>query len=200
MFNQLRSIRKRWFVVAASVALLSIGLVTGSVLAAGASSRAVDNVSHHGYGYDDYRAGKRGNVNHGVIMERVAAILGVEQATLQAAFATAFDEQSNTKFEEHVQALVDDETLTSDQAAVANNWFDQRPTNSGPMALRLASTSDSDRVDTVLSKLVEAERMSQDDADALSEWHGDRPDSLPSVTREHSGRHRDHYRGEEGGK
>ena len=129
-------------------------------------------------------------------MERVAEILGVEQDTLKAAFATAFDEQANTKFEEYVQGLLDDETLTSDQATEANDWFDERPANSGPLALRLARTSDSDRIDTFLEKLVEAERMTQDEADTLSDWHDDRPDSLPTATHEHSGRRRGHHGGE----
>ena len=193
MFNRIRNIRKRWFFVAASVALLSIGLVTGGVFAAGAPSPAIGNGLHHGYGHDDNRAG---HGNGGAIMERVAEILGVEQDTLKAAFTTAFDEQANTKFEEYVQGLLDDETLTSDQATEANDWFDERPANSGPLALRLARTSDSGRVDTFLEKLVGAERMTQNEANTLSDWHDDRPDSLPTATHEHSGRRRGHHGGE----
>ncbi len=193
IFNRIRNIRKRWFFVAASVALLSIGLVTGSVFAAGVPGKVVGDALHHGYGHDDNRAG---HGNGGAIMERVAEILGVEQDTLKAAFTTAFDEQANTKFEEYVQGLLDDETLTSDQATEANDWFDERPANSGPLALRLARTSDSDRIDTFLEKLVEAERMTQDEADTLSDWHDDRPDSLPTATHEHSGRRRGHHGGE----
>ena len=193
MFNRIRSIRKRWFVVAASVALLSIGLVGGTVFAAGAQSHAIGSALHHGYGHSDgHRAGKG---NDGVIMARVAEILGIEQETLQSAFATALDEQANVKFEEYVQGLQDDETLTSDQATAANNWFDERPANSGALAIRLARTSDSDRVDGWLEKLVDAERLSQDEADALSDWHDDRPDFLPTAAREHSGWRKGH-RGE----
>ena len=177
MFNRIRNIRKRWFVVAASVALLSIGLVTGTVMAAGAPAHVFGNALHHGYGHDDHRFGKNGGA---AVMARVAEILGVEQDTLQAAFATALDEQANVKFEERVQSLVDDEALTADQATEANDWFDQRPANSGPLAIRLARTSDSARVDSVLEKLVEAERITQDEADALNEWHDDRPEALPA--------------------
>ena len=185
MFNRIRNIRKRWFVVAASVALLAVGLVGGTVFAAGAPSHTIGNALHQGYDHDDRRGGKG---NGGAIMARVAEILGVEQDTLESAFATARDEQANAKFEERMAALVDDETLTQEQADAANTWFDQRPANSGPLALRLAGASDSDKVDNFLARLVEKEKLTQDEADALAAWHDDRPDSLPEVSRKH-GRH-----------
>ena len=185
MFNRIRNVRKRWFVVAAASALLAIGLVSGTVFAAGAASHVVSGNPHHGYGHYDYRAGK-GDAS--AVMARVAEILGIEQDTLESAFATALDEKANTRFEEYVQGLADDETLTSEQATAANDWFDERPSNSGPMAIRLARTSDSDKVDTFLEKLVDGERLTQDESDALSDWHDDRPDSLPTVSRKH-GRH-----------
>ena len=190
MFNRIRNIRKRWFVVAAATALLAIGLVSGTVFAAGAASHVVRNGLDHGYGHDDYRSGK-GDAS--AVMARVAEILDIEQDTLESAFATALDEKANTRFEEYVQGLEDDETLTSNQATAANDWFDERPSNSGPLALRLARTSDSDKVDTVLEKLVEIEKLTQDESDALSDWHDDRPDSLPTVSREHSRRGRGHH-------
>ena len=183
MFNRIRNIRKRWFVVAASVALLAVGLVGGTVFAAGAPSHVIGNALHQGYDHDDYRVG-RGNGS--AIMARVAEILDIEQATLEAAFATALDERANAKFEERVAALVTDETLTQEQADAANTWFDERPANSGPLALKLARTSDSDRVDSLLDKLVEKERLTQAEADALSEWHDNRPDSLPEAKRKPS--------------
>ena len=190
MFNRLRNIRKRWFVVAGATALLAIGLVSGTVFAAGAASHVAGKGMHQGYGHDDYRSGKG---DGSAVMARVAEILGIEQDTLESAFATALDERANTKFEEYVQGLEDDETLTSDQATAANDWFDERPTNSGPLAIRLARTSDSDRVDTALEKLVDKERITQDEADTLSDWHDDRPDALPTVAREHGKERHGHH-------
>lgn len=193
MFNRIRNIRKRWFIVAASVALLAVGLVGGTVFAAGAPSHPIGNSLHQGYDDDGRRGGKG---DGGAVMARVAEILGIEQDTLESAFATALDEKANTKFEEYVQGLEDNETLTADQATEANDWFDQRPSNSGPLAIRLARTSDSDRVDTALEKLVDKERITQDEADTLSDWHDDRPDSLPTATRDHSGRRKGHHNGD----
>ena len=187
MFNRIRNIRKRWFVVAASVALLAVGLVGGTVFAAGAPSHVIGNALHQGYDHDDRRGGKG---NGGAIMARVAEILGIEQDTLESAFATALDEQANARFEERMAVLVADETLTQEQADTANGWFDERPGNSGPLALRLAGASDSDKVDNFLARLVENEKLTQDESDALDAWHDDRPDALPEVSRKH-GRHGD---------
>ena len=191
MFNRIRNVRKRWFVVAASVALLAVGLVGGTAFAAGAPSHVIGNALHQGYYQDDHLGGKG---NGGVVMARVAEILGIEQGTLESAFATALDERANTKFEERMAALVADETLTQEQADAANTWFDERPAGSGPIALRLASVSDSGRVDTWLAKLVDAGKLTQGEADALSDWHDDRPEALPTVSRKHSGRHHGHHR------
>ena len=186
MFNRFKGIRKRWLVLAASVALLAVGLTFGSVFASG--SNPVDVLKRGGHA--DLRGGRHGN--NDTVLNRVAEILGKTRAELDSAFATSLDEQANTKFEERMTALVDDETLTQDQADTANTWFDERPTNSGPVALRLAGTSDTDKVDTRLAKLVDAGKLIQDEADALSDWHDDRPTSLPTATREHSGRHHGH--------
>ena len=188
MFNKIRGIKKRWFVVAASIALLSIGLVGGSVFAAGSGPSGVLQRD----GDFDLRGGR----HHGgsdTVLNRVAELLGKSRTELDSAFATALDEQANTKFEEYVQGLEDDDTLTADQATAANHWFDERPSNSGPLALRLARTSDSDRVDTALEKLVEKERITQDEADTVSDWHDDRPDSLPTVTHEHGKKRHGHH-------
>ena len=183
MINRIAGIRKRWFVLAASVALLAVGLTFGSVFASNASPAGVFG---KGRVFEQRAGGHLGN--NDTWLNRVAEILGVERTDLDSAFATASDERANTRFEEYIEGLEDDETLTSDQATAANEWFDQRPSNSGPLALRLAGTSDYDKVDDWLAKMVENEKLTQDEADALSDWHDDRPDSLPEVARRH-GRH-----------
>ena len=190
MINRITGIRKRWFVLAASVALLAIGLTFGSVFASGSDPT---DVLKRG-GYSDLRgAGHHGN--NDTVLNRVAELLGKTRAELDSAFATSLDEHANTKFEERMTALVTDETLTQDQADTANTWFDERPANSGLVALRLAGTSDSEKVDTRLAKLVEAGKLTQDQSDDLDEWHDDRPSDLPTARHEHSSRRHGHHRG-----
>ena len=178
MFNRIRNIRKRWFVVAASVALLSIGLIGGAVFAADAPAHRLAGALQHGFGQDDDRRGK-GDGDGAAVMARVAEILDVEQSELEAAFKTALDEQAEAGFDGRIDALVADETLTQEQGDAAKTWFEERPELSGPLAVRLAGTSDSDKVDSWLTKLVENERLTQDEADALSAWHADRPRLSP---------------------
>ena len=190
MFNRIRNIRKRWIIVSATVALLAIGLVSGAAFAADARA------GHFAGALHDADGTSRGHGRHGLgdssaVMTRVAEILGIEQATLDSAFATAKDEQAETKFDAKIEGLIDDETLTQDQGDAATGWFEERPSLSGPVAIRLASTDDSDKVDNFLAKLVENEKLTQDESDALSEWHDDRPDSLPVVEHSHR-RHRGH--------
>ena len=165
MFRNILSIKKRWFVVAASVALLAIGLMAGGVFASGG-----------GNGSD-----------RDAVMDRVAEILQISRADLDGAFAQALDEEANTNFEEMVQGLVDDSTLTQDQADEANTWFDERPTNSGPLTRGLAAISDSEKVDQKLTRLVDSGTLTQDEADSLSDWHDGRPESLPAESRGRGG-------------
>ena len=115
MFNKIRNIRKRWLVVAASVALLSIGLIGGAVFAADAPAHRFAGALQHGFGQDDDRRGKGGgNGNGAAVMARVAELLGVEQSELEAAFKTALDEQAGARFNGRIDALVADETLTQE--------------------------------------------------------------------------------------
>ena len=176
MLNRIRNTRRRWLVVAAAVALLSVGLVGGSVAAAGIADRDDDDRLRHANGYDgDWDD----HGNRAALLERVAEILGVESGDLEAAFAIALDEQVGVRFDARVDALVAGETLTQEQGDVAKSWFGSRPRSSGDVAIHLVHTADTQRVETWLSRLVEAERLTQDEADALSTWHGDRPDYLP---------------------
>ena len=188
MINKIRSVRKRWLIVTAAVALLAVGLVSGAAFASNARANHVANSLNYGHG-DGTGKGRHGYENSTALMGRVAEILGVEQATLESAFSTAIDEQAETKFDARVAQLVADESLTQEQGDAATSWFEERPALSGPIAIRLAGTSDAGKVDNFLAKLVEKEKLSQDESDALNEWHDDRPDSLPEV----EGRHKRHH-------
>ena len=126
MFNRIRSVRKRWLVVTAVVALLAVGLVSGAAFAANARADYAANALSYGYG-DATDKGRHGHGNSTALMGRVAEILGVEQATLESAFVTAIDEQAETKFDTYVAGLVTDETITQEQADAATAWFEERP-------------------------------------------------------------------------
>ena len=184
MFNRIRTIRKRWLVAFTAAALLAVGLVSGAAFAADARADYVASALSTGDGYAQGNA-RHGRGNSDTLYTRVAEILGIEKSTLDSAFETAVDEQAETRFDAKVAELVADETLTEDQGDAATDWFEDRPALSGPIAIRLAGASDSDKVDESLATMVEKEKLTQDESDALSDWHDDRPDSLPEVEHNH---------------
>ena len=206
MFNRIRSIRKRWLALAGATAFMAAAMVAGTVF----STTTADAGQYGGYNrygganpgadHGDARHGKgRGG---GDVMARAAEILEIEEDTLRAAFTTARDERADARFEERVQNLVDDEAITEGDATAANDWFDGRPDGSGPLALKLSGTSDSDTVDRVLEHLVDRERLTQDEADAVSDWHDDRPAALPEREKRGRGHGKGHHshHGKHGGR
>ena len=189
MLNRIRNIRKRWLIVLTAVGLLAVGLVSGAVFAVDARSDYIDNSLSEGDGYGQSR---RGHGYSAALLTRVAEILGIERATLESAFATAIDEQVETKFNDRVAQLVADETLTQEQADAATTWFANRPELSGSIAYRVSHTSDSDKVDSWLTRLVSKGKITQEEADAIKTWHDDRPDSLPELAKGRHDRHGHH--------
>jgi polyhydroxyalkanoate synthesis regulator phasin len=185
MLNRIRTIRKRWLIAATAAALLAVGLTAGAVFAAGSPQRHFSG--------DMFPAGKTyssGGPHHAAseqLMQRVAEILGVEEETLTDAFATAFHEMADEQFQARIDALVENEDLTQEQADQAVDWFTSRPMPTGHIALMAAATADTERLTKVLDRMVENEMLTQDEADAIADWHAERPDFLPEQSRRHFG-------------
>ncbi len=196
MFNRIRHIRKRWFIVMAAVALLAVGLVSGAAFAANGAAHGLGKTFHHGggYGYDADRIGSKGEA-HTQVMVRVAEILGVEQSALEDAFKTAHHEQADAWFADYTAQLVTDETITQEQADAAITWFNGRSTETGRLAGIAVATADTDKMDALLSRMVDAEKLTQEQADAIAAWHAERPDTLPERAGRRSGEGRHHHNG-----
>ena len=189
MLNRVRNIKKRWLAVFAVVALLALGLVSGVALAANSSDHPYE-MNPAGY---HYSVGHMMNGPDLDVLARVSEIVDVEQTTLESAFATAYDERADVRFTDYARSLVEDETLTQEQADAATTWFDARPSNSGPIAILLAFTANSGFVDDLLSRMVEHGRITQEEADALSGWHENRPDAIPQEERGRFGHRKGHH-------
>ena len=178
MFNKVRNVRKRWFVVTAAVALLAIGLTSGAVFAASAPTGEFSHALSVGLGHSD-------DADRSQVMARVAEILGVEQADLEGAFQTALHEQANVRFADYAASLVTNTAITQEQADAAIAWFNAHPSETGKLASLAVSGAGADKVDALLSRMVTAEKLTQEQADAISAWRSDRPDALP----ERAGKH-----------
>ena len=192
MLNMIRNIRKRWLAVFAVAALLALGLVSGVALAAN-SSDPLHYMEPAGY---HYNVGHMTNGPDLDVLARVSEIIDVEQAALASAFATAYDERADARFTDYAQSLVENETLNREQADAATTWFDERPANSGPIAILLAFTANSGFVDDLLSRMVEHGRITQEEADALGGWHENRPDAIPQEERGRFGHRKGHHDGD----
>ena len=182
MFNRMSQVRKGWLLAATVIALLSAGLAGSTVLAASNSVNSADGGLEHWTGHQPESQDRE---HADAVMARVAEIVGVEQAALEAAFRTARDEQAEIRFATRIDELVADETLTGEQGDAAKGWFEDRPKESGPTAIILAVMADTDRVEKLLVRLVKAKVVTQQEADALADWHGDRPAFLPEPSRRH---------------
>ena len=192
MLSRIRNVRKRWLAVFAVVTLLALGLVSGVALAANSYDHSYE-MNRAGY---HYSVGDMLNGPDHDVLARVSEIVDVEQTTLESAFATAYDERAHARFTGYAQSLVEDETLTREQADAATTWFDARPANSGPIAILLAFTANSGFVDDLLSRMVEHGRITQEEADALSGWHENRPDAIPQEERSRFGHRKGHHDGD----
>ena len=189
MLHGIRNARRRWVVVAAAVALLSVGLVGGSVAAAGIADRDDDDRLRHANG--------------------LRRSIGTATATAPRCWPVSprYSELRQTTWRPRSQSLWTSTsgsgstrastlwspatTLTQEQGNVAKTWFGSRPRSSGDVAIHLIHTADiTAGRDIGCPGWWRLERLTQDEADALSTWHDRRPESLPEGHDGRNGRHR----------
>lgn len=176
MLRKLNGLPKRWLLVVAATALLSVGLTAGVIAAAG-----FDGAGGPIGGKADY-AGARGGMldEDDRLLRRVAEIVNVDAAALANAFDTALSELANEKFAEKMNELVADGTLTAEQSAAAAAWFNARPANVGHIAYMGVMEDNTEQLSRMLAEGVSEGFLTQADADAIIAWHGQRPDFIPS--------------------
>ena len=76
----------------------------------------------------------------------------IESETVGSAFATAQHELADEQFATKMDTLVEDGTLTREQADAANAWFTARPADAGRIAYIAVGAADSDKVAQILQK------------------------------------------------
>ncbi len=164
---------RRWF-LSLVVALGAVGVLIGATAAS---------------------ADFRGGTGEGELLDRVASILGIERTELDDAFVQAKSEVQDEKQTEALAALVEDGTLTGDEATEITEWLNSQPIafdGLGPArkqahkgkpghpkpgaALPIPNISPEK-----LAAMVEADRLSQGDADAVQAWLDLRPDAVDKL-------------------
>ena len=124
--------------------------------------------------------------------ERVASILGLETDAVEDAFAQAKGEIADERQDAYLAKLVEDGTLTQDEADAIETWQDSKP----DVELELEARRGSGRwggkgfgwgrgvmviSDEKLEALVEKGVLSQSDSDALQDWYDGRPDAIAKL-------------------
>ena len=97
--------KRRWLIVPVVAGALALTIFGGTALVRGGAP-----------------GGVRGDVTTGV-----AAILGVDQAEVQAAFSQAAAEQRQASLQNRLDNLVEQDRLTQEQADEYMSWFLSRP-------------------------------------------------------------------------
>ena len=167
MFNRIRTMRKRWFILAGVSALLIVALALGIAVKADHRSDRIAAGKYSGYGFDHPRYGfehSRGP------FARIGGWFGVEQPDPA--------EQADARFTSYTGLLAANGTLTQEQADEANAWFLGRPADTDGVAAAMAGAASPQRTTATLARLVSAERITQAQAESIAAWQTQRPDFL----------------------
>ena len=145
--------KKKVAAIAIAIAVLSVGVIGGVVLAQEA---------------EDASKGKG-------LIARVAEILGLDEDTVQDAFDQARGEIRDEAVENRLDAAVEKGVLTQEQADALQAWYDDMPEDLPRMFGRGFGMWSEEKLDAA----VEKGYLTQDQADALQEWYDDKPEDLP---------------------
>ncbi len=131
------------------------------------------------------------------IAGRVAEIVGVDPADLQAAMTQARSEVHEEALAARIDAMVASGTLTDEEASAIQEWLAARPAPldsvGGKMTHRgLIGPAGKERLhgpgnpSEQLARLVEAERITQEEVDVIVAWLDTRPEAMESLRADRS--------------
>ena len=111
--------RKRWIFITLAAGLMALGITGGVILA-------------HG-------PGGKGGLSSDASITRVAEILEVEESDVRDAYGQIYRENQDAALQARLDKLVEDETVTQDEADAIMDWFEDRPEDMPPGLLRQES-------------------------------------------------------------
>lgn len=176
----MKIVRNKLFTLLAvgALALGVLGIAGGVILATTATTA---------------QAAERGDDGNGQTLaarlaEKLTGILGLapEEAITEAQVQAAFNGVTADRQEEKLQARLEELEVEEEAATAIMDWFGDYP-YSDLIRLRPMGLASSAKVEGALERLVEKERIAQEQADGIQSWYDQRPD-LPEGL-EKSGRH-----------
>lgn len=161
--------KKRWIFISLSVALLTLMLTGGALLAQEVASG--------------------GDTGRQSIISRVAELLGLPESQVQDAFDQAGREHQDEAIAMRLSRLVENEKITQAEADEISAWFLRRP-DAAVHLLRILFLGE-ETLQHRLDRMLEYGKITQEDADAVMAWYQDRPAALEALDRfrKHRGDH-----------
>ena len=199
-----RITRNRVFILLAAGAL-AMGIAGGTLLAA-----TVSNAHAHG-GW-----GMKSSSDGASLASRVAAklneALNLDEDITEAQVQTAFNGVTADRQDEWLAARLDELEAEDSVKTEITDWFSEYPYDDDLIRLRFLGLAASDKVGSYLERLVENDRITQAQSDAVQSWYDDRPELPEGLERSgrwrHGSRHSDgngdgdgaatHFRGRHG--
>ena len=158
---------KKKFIMSLALGAIAVTIISGSALAFG--------------GRTD------GESRLGNFSERVANILGLEGDDVQDAMVEARQGMHDEAFVDRIDALVETERLTTDEAQEITDWYSAKPadisvglTQMHKMGRGMLNIGAGDEIENKLDTLVEAERITEEEANVYLDWYEARPEALTS--------------------
>ena len=151
----------------------------------------------------DSGSGKEG------IQERAAEILGVETSDFPGRSSRRhIKKRSTPRSKRLIDSAVEDGDITESEATEIRDWLADQPELTGMNGLRgkfglmWLHNSGTSKAGAILEKLVEADKITEDEVTAYTEWLEERPDAidelLPTIDKGDRGRFKRHWRGKRG--
>ena len=139
------------------------------------------------------------------VRDRVAEIIGVAPEDLQSAVEQARGEQRDERHAAQLAGAVEAGVITQDEADAIQAWQDSKPGvldeiksagKRGHFRVPMPTDTPSERYGAQLDRLVEAEKITEDEAQEIRDWLAGAPsDALAKMRAANGGDHRGQRRG-----
>lgn len=122
------------------------------------------------------------------IAEKLNDALDLDEDITEAQVQTAFNQVTSDRQEEKLEAKLDDLGVEDTTRTEILDWFDDYP-YADLVRFRTIGLASSDNVSSFLERLVDNERITQDQSDGIQGWYDERPDLPDGLERTGRGRH-----------
>ena len=122
------------------------------------------------------------------IAEKLNDALDLDEDITEAQVQTAFNQVTADRQEEKLEAKLDDLEVEDATRTEILDWFDDYP-YADLVRFRTIGLASSGKVSSLLERLVDNERITQDQSDGIQGWYDDRPDLPEGLERSGAGRH-----------